>query len=99
MAGKLTYRLVGMAFAIPTGYVIKKGLDAAWRRSRGSEPPRDPTAPDVTWSDALVWAAISGLGVAAGQLIANRGAGAAYRALTGREPPGLEEQKAQESTT
>jgi hypothetical protein len=45
----------------------------------------------VTWPEALAWAAFSGVVVAAGRLVAARGAAAAYQSLTGKLPPGLNE--------
>jgi hypothetical protein len=40
-----------------------------------------------------VWAAISGVVVAGARVVANRGAAATYQTLTGRLPPGVDEEK------
>jgi Protein of unknown function (DUF4235) len=92
--GKVGYKLVGIAFAVPTGIIIKKGVDAVWRRARGTEPPRNAKAPENDWADVLLWAAASGTAVALGQVIASRGAEKTYRAITGLEAPPVEKSKA-----
>lgn len=90
LVGKLGYRLIGLAFAIPSGMAVKKALDAGWRRSRGSDPPRDPKALDVHWLEALAWAGVSAVVIAGAEIASTRGAARAYRALTGRPAPGTE---------
>lgn len=90
MGARIVYRLVGMAFAVPVTFAMRRALRAAWRRSRGSEPPRSPTAPGTDWKEELVWAAASAMSVAVGEIVASRGAARAYRALTGHTPPGTE---------
>ncbi len=91
--GKVGWKVLGVAFAVPTGIVVNKSLDKLWRKSRGSAPPKNPAAPGVDWVDALVWAAVSGVVVAGARLAARRGAAATYQTLTGRLPPGLDEEK------
>jgi hypothetical protein len=87
----LTWKLLGAGTAVPTGIAVRKLSDAAWFAVRGTAPPKNPAAPGVGWGDALAWAAVSGVAVAAGRLVAARGAAAAYRSLTGKLPPGLNE--------
>jgi len=76
---------------VPTGIAMRKALDAAWRAARHDDPPRNPAAPGTAWAEALAWAAVSGIAVAAARLIATRGAAATWKTLTGQLPPGLEE--------
>jgi heme A synthase len=95
VVGKLIYRLLGIAFAIPTTLVFRKVLNAAWRNAQGDDPPRDPKAPDARLADVLAWAGLSALSVAVGQFVASRAAAAAYRGLTGRHAPGWDPDGAQ----
>ncbi|CAN5133520.1 hypothetical protein BH20ACT5_BH20ACT5_23080 [soil metagenome] len=90
-AGKIAWKVLGYGFAIPTGIAVRKAMDAGWKFALGSVPPKNPAAAGTTWKDALGWAAASGMGIAAGRLVAARGAAGAYRTLTGHLPPGLEE--------
>jgi hypothetical protein len=89
-AGKIGWRIVALAFAVPTGIVVRKALDAGWRAVRHEDPPRNPAAPGTDWTEALLWAAASGIAVAAARLIATRGATATWKSLTGKLPPGAE---------
>jgi hypothetical protein len=86
-----TYKLLGTGAATVSGIAVRKLTDAAWYAARGTTPPKNPAAPGVTWPEALAWAAFSGVAVAAGRLLAARGAAAAYQSLTGKLPPGVDE--------
>ncbi len=89
--GKIGWKVVAFAFAVPTGIAMRKALDAAWRAARHDDPPRNPAAPGTDWGEALAWAAVSGIAVAAARLIATRGATATWKTVTGKLPPGVEE--------
>src|SRR5262245_56859480 len=88
--GNLIYRVLGIAFAIPISRVLRKSLEAGWRKTQGGEPPRDPRAPNARLTDILAWAGLSALSLAIGQFLASRGAALAYRGLTGKHAPGWE---------
>ena len=77
---------------MPTGIAVRKALDTAWKKARhGDEPPKNPAAPETDWTEALIWAAISGFAVAAARLLAARGAAATWKSLTGKLPPDIED--------
>jgi hypothetical protein len=90
-ASKIGWRIVALGFAVPTGIAVRKALDAAWRKARHDDPPKNPAAPGTAWSEALAWAAVSGIAVAAARLVAARGAAATWKSLTGKLPPDVEE--------
>ncbi len=87
----LSWKLLGTGLAVPAGIAARKLTDTAWYAARGYPPPKNPAAPGVGWGEALAWAAFSGIAVAAGRLVAARGAAAAYQSLTGNLPPGINE--------
>lgn len=89
--GKVGWKVLGYGFAIPTGMVVRKSIDAVWMSAVGSDPPKNPAAPGTRWREAVGWAAASGVAVAVGRMVASRGAAAAYKTLTGSLPPGLED--------
>jgi hypothetical protein len=66
---------------------MRNAAKGVWRRTRGGEPPDDPTADDVDWIDAIAWSAALGVAVALSRLLARRGAKATWRMVTGSEPP------------
>ena len=64
------------------------------RRVAGREGQRaahQPCARRTSWTEALSWAAASGVALAVTRLVAQRGAAAAWKAKTGSNPPGLED--------
>lgn len=90
-AGKIGWRIMALAFAVPTGIAVRKAIEAGWRKTRHDDPPKNPAAPGTQWSEAIAWAAVSGLAVAAARLVAARGAAATWKSLTGKLPPGVED--------
>lgn len=90
-AGKVGWRVLALAFAVPTGIAVRKAMEAGWRAAKHDDPPRNPAQPGTAWGEALAWAAVSGIAVAAARLVAARGAAATWRSLTGNLPPGVEE--------
>ena len=90
-AGKIGWKVVAAAFAVPMGIAVRKALETGWRKAKHDDPPKNPAAPDTGWSEALAWAALSGIAVAAARLVAARGAAATWKSLTGQLPPDVEE--------
>jgi len=90
-AGKIGWRIVALGFAVPTGIAMRKAIEAGWRKVKHDDPPKNPAAPGTQWSEALAWAAVSGLAVAAARMVAARGAAATWKSLTGKLPPGVED--------
>jgi hypothetical protein len=70
---------------------MRKALETAWRTTKHDDPPKNPAAPGTEWSEALMWAAASGIAVATARLVAARGAAATWKSLTGKLPPGVED--------
>jgi hypothetical protein len=90
-AGKIGWKIVALGFAVPTSIVVRKAMETGWRKTKHGDPPKNPAAPGTEWSEALMWAAVSGIAVAAARLVAARGAAATWKSLTGKLPPGVEE--------
>ncbi len=90
-AGRIGWKIVAAAFAVPAGIAVRKAIETGWRKTRHDDPPKNPAAPGTGWSEALMWAAVSGIAVAAARLVAARGAAATWKSLTGKLPPGVED--------
>ena len=84
------WKVVGGVSGVATGAVTRLALRKGWRRVKGSDPPANPAAPGTDWSEALGWAAASGVAMAVARLVAQRGAAGAWKARTGSYPEGLE---------
>lgn len=82
--------MVGSLTGVAAGAATRSVLRAGWRRTRGGDPPTNPAAPGTGWSEALIWAASSGVAMAVTRMVAQRGAAEAWKATTGGYPPGLE---------
>ena len=83
-------KLVGIATGLVVRTLSVKVMNATWRRTRHTDPPADPNSPNVPWSDALIWAASSGVAVGVMRLVATRGTASAVKKVTGRPPEGME---------
>jgi hypothetical protein len=84
---RLLFRLIAAAVAIPIGRAVTKATRKAWLTARPDDPAKDPKRLDTRWQDALIWAGLTGLGTAVGQLVSTKGADAVWRAITGTPPP------------
>lgn len=69
--------------AIAAGVLTRRALVSVWKRSRHTEPPQNPAAPGVTWTDAVIWAASVGAAVGVARVLSRRGMTAAMRRLSG----------------
>ena len=87
IGAKIGIKVISIAIGIPVGIASKKAVEHAWLALRPQDPPRKPSEPDVRWTDALGWAALSAAGVVVAQLITQSSAKAAFKAITGSEPP------------
>jgi hypothetical protein len=91
VVAKAGWKLTALLFAVPAGIAARKAAGVAWKKTRRDDPPANPAAPGTTWTEALIWAAVSGVVFAVARMVAARGAAATWRSLTGSLPPGLEE--------
>jgi hypothetical protein len=85
--GNLGWKITTIAVGIPVGIAAKKGVERAWTAARPDRPPRAAKDPNVSWGDALGWAALSAVGAAVAQLVTMKGASTLWRRLVGVEPP------------
>jgi NADPH:quinone reductase-like Zn-dependent oxidoreductase len=87
---RILWKVVGSLSGAAAGAATRALLRAGWRRTKGGDPPTNPASPSTRWSEALIWAAASGVAMAVTRLVAQRGAAEAWRAGAGEYPPGLE---------
>jgi NADPH:quinone reductase-like Zn-dependent oxidoreductase len=87
---RLLWKVAGTLSGVAAGTAARAVMRAGWRKAKGGDPPTNPAAPGTRWSEALIWAAASGVGLAVTRLVAQRGAAEAWKAGTGSYPPGLE---------
>lgn len=71
MTEKIMWKVYAGAVGAVTTIVAQKLVTKVWEVSTG-EPPPDPNDPEAPLTQALIWAAASGLGVGMAQLVMNR---------------------------
>ncbi|MDA8746073.1 DUF4235 domain-containing protein [Rubripirellula amarantea] len=76
-----TENLIAFAVAIGATFVARELLQAGWRTTMNSEPPKNPASHEVVWRDALLWGAISGAVVGVARIASRRGSSSVYRSL------------------
>jgi hypothetical protein len=74
-----TWSFVAGAAALLAGIGIRRIAAETWEAATDEDVPENPAAPGVGWSDALVWAGISGVAVAVARVVAKRGVAAHWR--------------------
>jgi Protein of unknown function (DUF4235) len=87
VGAKIGIKAISVVIGIPIGIASKKAVEHAWLALRPNDPPRKPSEPDVRWTDALGWAALSAAGIVLAELITQSSAKATFKAITGSEPP------------
>lgn len=85
----VAWKLLATGSALGGAVVTKKVVGIAWKAATGSEPPANPENPDTTWSQAMVWAMLTGAVAGATKLLITRKAAAQWRSSTGTLPPGV----------
>ena len=68
---KLMWKVYAGAIGAVTTIVAQKVVTKVWVASTGDNPP-DPNDHETPLTQALIWAAASGLGVGVAQLVMNR---------------------------
>ncbi|MWA00021.1 DUF4235 domain-containing protein [Actinomadura sp. LD22] len=87
--GDIGFRVMAGAAAFAGGFVAKKAITLAWKKTTGKEPPTNPESPDVALSEAIGWAVVVGVGVEIARLVATRAAVHQWAKGTGELPSHL----------
>lgn len=91
LSDKQLYQITNTAAGALAGIAVHNAVEFVWERlsSDDTEDPEDPGTGDVSWQEALAFAAVSGLLVAVARVVAKRGATAGFRHALGRDPDAL----------
>ncbi|MFI0407769.1 DUF4235 domain-containing protein [Actinomadura sp. 3N508] len=87
--GDLGWRVMAGAAAFAGGFVAKKVITLAWKKSTGKEPPTNPESPEVALTEAIGWAVVMGVGMELARLLATRAAAKQWAKGTGELPSNL----------
>jgi hypothetical protein len=61
-------------------------LERVWVKATGKKPPKDSKSPDVRWTEAVAWTALSATSVTVARLLASRRAEGTWEKVS-EEPP------------
>lgn len=87
VVGNIVWKLLVLAISRPVANTVRDGVQKIWAASRPDDPPRTAADPDAKWLDAIIYAGLTGIGFAVGELVAQRGAAEIWRTLGGGETP------------
>ncbi len=85
--GPMVWRVLSAAAAMGAAAVANQVITRGWSAVAGKPAPTDPTNPEeVTWKEALLFAALTGLVVQAARVMATRKAAQYYYKSAGHLP-------------
>jgi hypothetical protein len=84
---ELAWNGIAIASGTLAAAVVRRAAVTTWRSTKHVDPPENPAARDVGWTDALVWAIAVAVGAAVARVVAQKGAAVAWEHATGDPPP------------
>lgn len=90
MDEETTWQVVAVGSAALAGIGARQLMNSGWKLVRRDEPPENPAARSVDWSDAIAWTVVTGVVVGLMRLVAERGAASGWRRVKGHYPKGLD---------
>ncbi|GAA1879650.1 DUF4235 domain-containing protein [Lapillicoccus jejuensis] len=88
--GPTAWKLLGTAAAVAAGSVANKVVSGVWEKAAGKPAPNDPlNTDDVSWKEALLFAALSGLVIQLTRVAAQRKAAQMYQKRAGHLPKAI----------
>lgn len=84
------WNIVALVSAGLAGIAVRNLLESGWEIVKREEPPQNPAARSVDWSEAVAWTVATGVTVGLGRLLAQRGAAAGWKKVRGHYPKGLD---------
>lgn len=86
------WKLVSVTSGLLGGLLARRLIRVAYQAiSNDTAPatPFDPTNPEFSWSDAVLWAAAAGIGLGIAKVVSARLAALGWEVATGTLPPGV----------
>jgi hypothetical protein len=83
---KVVLKVVTIGVGIPVGLASRKFVEKVWVAA-GPDRPHEAKDDGVQWMDAISWAALTAITMAAADLITRKGAEEIYHTIVGEKPP------------
>ncbi|WP_295698150.1 DUF4235 domain-containing protein [Lapillicoccus sp.] len=94
--GPLAWKVLGTGAAVLAGTVANQVVSKGWNLFSGKPAPSDPLNTDeVSWKEAMLFAAITGFVVQAARVAAQRKAAQYYQRTSGHLPKAMEKLRAE----
>ena len=85
---KILWSAATTVATIASAASMRRVLTAVWP---GKEtPPLNPADRSISWTEAVGWAALSGLGAGMARMLSRRAAATGWKRAFGEEPPGVQ---------
>ena len=91
MPKDMVWTLVSSGVAIGASMVARKAVAKGWEKAAGHEPPVMDDDVDVSWFEAIAWAAAIGAAVGVARVVSRRSAAVVWEKATGE--PAIEPSK------
>lgn len=90
MDDEKAWQVLAVGSAALAGIAARSVMQQGWKTFRGDEPPENPAARSVDWSDAIAWSVGTAVVVGLMRVLAERGAASGWKKVRGHYPRGLE---------
>jgi len=88
---QLAWQGVAVASGTLAAAAVRRAAVTTWRTTKHEDPPANPAARDVSWTDALTWTIAVAVGAAVARVVAQRGAAAVWERTIGEPIPTRED--------
>ena len=85
--------LVSTGAAFLASNLMKSAIERSYLGFTGRRAPQNPASPKVAWRTAFGWAMAVGVLVSLSEMLAERGAAAGWKRVTGKYPRSLRRKK------
>src|ERR687896_131225 len=72
--GDIGWRVMAAGAAFAAGFIARRAITFAWKKTTGKEPPTNPESPETRLAEAIGWAVVMGVGMEVARLLATRSA-------------------------
>jgi hypothetical protein len=83
LSRELMWTAISSAVAIGASLFARKAVTVGWERLAGHEPPVEDDDADVSWTEAIAWAAAIGAAVGVARVVSRRSAAVVWEKATG----------------
>lgn len=84
---KIMWKIVSSAAAFLAAIAVRSIVTKSWKAINHDDPPNNPESEDTNWTEAILWTMATAMTAGLARLLAQRGAVAGWKKVTGETPP------------